>query len=81
MKIFLMMVLVIIGPMMIFGGGIAIFVGKLYVMKNHIFGTSVNHGPSSTYKIEIIIPIGWIVGTGALFLVPRHFEWVIRDQV
>ncbi len=34
----------------------------------HIFGMNMNHGLSKRYEIAILIPIGWIVGTGFVFV-------------
>jgi hypothetical protein len=51
-----------------FGGGIAIFVGELYMMRHHILGMSMIHGSGPTYKMVILIPIGWIIGAGAIFI-------------
>ena len=51
-----------------FGGGIAIFVGELYMMRHHILGMSMNHGSAKMYDLAILIPIVWIIFTGAIFV-------------
>ena len=68
MKLFAMMVLAIFAPLFVFGGGVAIFAGALYMMHYHIFGMSMNHGSASTYKMVFLIPIGWVIGTGIVFI-------------
>ena len=68
MKLFAIMALAIFGPLVVFGGGIAIFVGELYMMRHHILGMSMIHGSGPTYKMVILIPIGWIIGAGAIFI-------------
>jgi hypothetical protein len=67
-KLFAMMALAIFGPLVVFGGGIAIFVGEPYMMKHHLYGASPNQGNASTYKMAIFLPIEWIIGTGAIFI-------------
>ena len=38
------------------------------MMRHHILGMSMIHGSGPTYKMVILIPIGWIIGAGAIFI-------------
>lgn len=68
MKLIAMMLLAIFAPLFVFGGGVAIFAGEIYMMHHHILGMSMNHGSAATYKMVFLIPIGWVIGTGIVFI-------------
>ncbi|MEB8535972.1 hypothetical protein [Acidithiobacillus ferriphilus] len=68
MKLFAMMLIAIFAPLLIFGSAVGIFAGEIYMMHHHILGMSMNHGSGPTYKLIIMIPIGWIIGTGTIFI-------------